>query len=167
MVAEAENKAPALRKYDPNHALKLCGLRELTPVQLEAFEKWWKLFATFWIDNYPKNDHLLWAVVFNKDSASGVKKLFEECMTRESYENGDDDDDDHMRDDDDNEDDDHKRDEEDNEDDDGDEIEDPRLFGKAAQENFFKEAWLATSKNSGMDYFDEPKALRDSKIKAI
>ena len=82
MVAEAENKAPELRKYDPNRALLLSGLRELTPVQSEAFEKWWRLFFNFLIEDYPsKTDLVFWIVIHSKDSNSGFKRLFEESTT--------------------------------------------------------------------------------------
>ena len=119
MVTEADNKAPELRKYDPNHALKLSGLRELTPVQSEAFEKWWKLFFTFEIDEFPKTDHLFMVFLCLKDYDFDVKQLFEKCATSER------------------DDDDHKRDDDDVDDDEKSAGRFTKLIGKAAQENFF------------------------------
>ena len=43
-VVEAENVAKTIRKYDPNVALTICGIRELNPTQMELFDAWWNLF---------------------------------------------------------------------------------------------------------------------------
>ena len=37
----AENRAKVAAKYDENAALRLGGLKELMPHQLELFNKWW------------------------------------------------------------------------------------------------------------------------------
>ena len=43
-LVEAENKAKELRKFDPNQALELGGLKALNAEQTEAFEAYWKEF---------------------------------------------------------------------------------------------------------------------------
>ena len=59
-LAEAENKASAVRVYDPNHALKLSGLKELTPAQLELFEACWNSFVDILLLNASQDDILFW-----------------------------------------------------------------------------------------------------------
>ena len=64
LLAEAEHKAQAVRKYDQNYALKLSGLNELTPVQSEAFEKWWSCFISEMMRDACKDDPLFWLTCF-------------------------------------------------------------------------------------------------------
>ena len=60
LLAEAEQKAQVVRKYDQNYALKLSGLNELTPLQSEAFEKWWSCFSGEMMRDTSKDDPVFW-----------------------------------------------------------------------------------------------------------
>ena len=57
-LAEAENKAIAVRVYDPNLALKSSGLKELTPAQLKLFEACWNSFVDILLHNASQDDVL-------------------------------------------------------------------------------------------------------------
>ena len=74
LLAEAEHKAQAVRKYDQNYALKLSGLNELTPVQLEAFDKWWSCFSGELLRDASKDDPLFW-VMSMKQAHKHVKRV--------------------------------------------------------------------------------------------
>ena len=75
LLAEAEDKAKAVRKYDQNYALKLSGLNELTPVQVEAFEKWWSCFSSEMMRDACKDDPLFWLMYFKGQSLTKGKHL--------------------------------------------------------------------------------------------
>ena len=64
LLAQAENKINAMRVYDPNHALKMIGLRELTPAQLELFEAFWNSFIDMVVRDASEDDVLFWVMYF-------------------------------------------------------------------------------------------------------
>ena len=70
-IAQAENMSTAVREYDPNYALKLAGLGELTPTQLAAFDKWWNLFILG-----AEYEHIYTCLVYLPDS----KGKFRDCF---------------------------------------------------------------------------------------
>ena len=55
----AENRAKVVAKYDENVALRLGGLKELTPHQLELFNTWWNCHYENMLD-CSKDDVLYW-----------------------------------------------------------------------------------------------------------
>ena len=61
-LKEADNKATAIRKYDPNQALRLSGIKALNETQLEAFEEWWDSFIDMWLRDASKDDVLFWGM---------------------------------------------------------------------------------------------------------
>ena len=73
LLAEAEHKAQAVRKYDQNYALKLSGLNELTPVQLEAFDEWWSCFSSEMLHDASKDDPVYWLMVHKSQNYKKVK----------------------------------------------------------------------------------------------
>ena len=78
-VAEAENKAIAVRVYDPNHALKLGGLKELTPAQLELFEACWNSFVNILLHNASQDDVLFWIMKIGGETRAIMKHRLFSC----------------------------------------------------------------------------------------
>ena len=76
-LAEAENKAIVVRVYDPNHALELSGLKELTSAQLELFEAYWNSFVDILLHNASQDDILFWVMKYAGQSRAIMKhRLF-------------------------------------------------------------------------------------------
>ena len=72
-LVEAENKASTVRVYDPNHALKLSGFRELTPAQLELFEAFWNSFVDILLRNASEDDALFWIMRYADKTRACMK----------------------------------------------------------------------------------------------
>ena len=72
LVAEAEDKAETLERYDLNHALKSTG-KELTASQLKLFEDWWNHHLDIMLVDAAKDDCLFWLFKVNSGKVR-VKK---------------------------------------------------------------------------------------------
>ena len=62
-----------MRKYDHNHALELAGLNELTPVQSEAFGKWWSCFSVEFMHDANKDDPLFWIMLIGGEVLQAIQ----------------------------------------------------------------------------------------------
>ena len=75
LLAEAENKINAVRVYDPSHALKFIGLRELTPTQLELFEAFWNSFIDLLMHDASEDDVIFWIMYIGGDIKARMKHI--------------------------------------------------------------------------------------------
>ena len=68
-----------MRDYDPNHALRLSGHKELNPAQLEVFEEWWNSFVDIALRDAATDDVLFWAFFFS----SRLESIKRNCLERD------------------------------------------------------------------------------------
>ena len=74
LLAKAENKINVERVYDSNHTLKMIGLRELTPAQLELFEAFWNSFIDLLTRDASQDDVIFWIMYIDGDMKAQMKK---------------------------------------------------------------------------------------------